>query len=396
MVYRIIVISGIALLIIACTAGRKLSSPTLLPTTSPIVFATTTPRPSPNPTFTNTASSSSTPRPTSTPALLPLSAIDSVNASRVVQLAKVLDDAGGIAISPDRRVLATAGNDGNLRLWDISNPISPISSLLLSLPTAFHKGVTSAAFNSEGQTIAIGTVDETVVEIDLQSHQSLVHDWPLAIVMSVAFSPEGNLLAAGGADGKVRIWETNSASLLFEVQAHNYWVSGLAFAPEGNILASGSSSDGLIKLWNMKSTTPLQTLEDGKRFIYDLAFGPDGNSLLSGGCKVIILTGNGSSSAVCDGGILTLWSLADNKPFRINGEALSTISSVAFTPDGGVFASGVEDGRIWLWDTDSQQVLAVLGGHTAKVTHLQFSQDGCILVSVGIDNAFRLWGVNEP
>ncbi len=381
----------------ACTAPP--APPTLTATRAP--SATTTPTGTPAPSATPSPTARPTRRPTVTiaPTLQPsstlavafLNTISSDNAFQVEQLSRILEDVGGIALSPDRRFLATARNDGFLQLWDISNPLSPISSLLLTLPMRFQTGVTSATFHPNGQIIAVGTADNTVIEIDLQTQKSIVHDWGLAVILSVAYSPDGKLLAAGGADGKIKVWETYTNSLLFEVQAHGLWVSSLEFSPDENILASGSSSDGLIKIWDMKSSIPLLIFEGGDIFIYDITFSPTGDQVLSGGCKLQ------NSNDVCDGGILTLWSIRENlPPFMLEGEGLSTIFSVAFSTDGSFFASGTDDGRIWLWNTASKEILTVLGGHTARVVHLQFSADGALLASVGIDNAFRLWGLKVP
>ena len=69
--------------------------------------------------------------------------------------------------------------------------------------------------------------------------------------------------------------------------------------------------------------------------------------------------------------------------------------SVAFSEDGQLFATGTEEGKIWIWNTETLEVARVLAGHTAKVAHLAFGKDGLILASVGEDNAIFVWGIIE-
>jgi WD40 repeat protein/DNA-binding SARP family transcriptional activator len=193
-------------------------------------------------------------------------------------------------------------------------------------------------------------------------------------VYSVAFSPDGQLLAVGTAEGEVRLWQMPAGQLAGICLGHSHAVSSVAFSPNGETLASGSG-DQTICLWNARTGHILHTLRGHTHHVQSVAFSPDGKILASGsGDQTICLWDTHSGQA-----LHTLYGHTD------------WVLSVAFRPDGEILASGSADQTVRLWDIRAGQVLHTLHGHTQRVHSVAFSPGGEILVSGGDDRTVRLW-----
>ncbi len=238
-------------------------------------------------------------------------------------------------------------------------------------------------------------------------------------ILSVAFSPDGDLLAAGTATGEIRLWHATSGTSLQTVQRHTDWVRSVAFSPDGSTLASGS--DDLTFLWEVSSGTCLNTLQGHTGVVWSVAFSPDGKTLASGSSDRTLRLWNASSgqclntlqghteglksvafspdgSIIASGGwdqTLRLWEVSSGTCLNTLQGHSEGITSVAFSPDGKIIASGSGDRTVRLWDASSGQCLNTLQGHTDRVESVAFSPDGSTVVSGGFDQGVRLWEVSS-
>jgi WD40 repeat protein len=104
-----------------------------------------------------------------------------------------------------------------------------------------------------------------------------------ACVWSVAFSPDGRLLASGSEDHTIKLWEVASGSLVRTLSGHTDHVFSVAFSPDGRLLASGAAwPDNTIKLWEVATGSFVRTLTGHTNSVYSVAFSPDGRLLASG------------------------------------------------------------------------------------------------------------------
>jgi len=196
-------------------------------------------------------------------------------------------------------------------------------------------------------------------------------------VLSVAFSTDGHWLAAGSADGSIKLWHSEDGRVKYTLHGHDNWVGSVAFSPDGKLLASGSS-DRTIKLWRVQDGRLLQTLRGHDDRVRSVAFSPDGTLLASGGADNTV----------------RLWTVADGTLKRTLTGYQGTVRSVAFSPDGKLLASGSADMLVKLWrvqDGSLQRDLQTLQGHVGWVLSVAFSPDGQTLASAGSDNTVTLW-----
>jgi GTPase SAR1 family protein len=163
------------------------------------------------------------------------------------------------------------------------------------------------------------------------------------VVFSVAFDPEGRMLASGSHDNTVRLWEVASGKLLRTLKGHEDFVWSVAFGPAGWMLASGSR-DNTVRLWEVASGKLLRTLKGHERTIYSVAFDPAGRMLASGG--------NDST--------VRLWEVISGKLLRTLEGPTDSVHAVAFSVDGRLLASKSRDGTLRLWSYETWETVAVI------------------------------------
>ncbi len=194
-------------------------------------------------------------------------------------------------------------------------------------------------------------------------------------VLTVAFSPDGNTIASGSGDDTVILWDTDTGQLKHTLIGHKSAVTGVVFSSDGKILAS-SSMDSTLRVWDAV-TGKLRTASDGMpSSITGIAISPDGKTIVGwGGMKKYYLldvaTGN--------------FTVVETEHF---------VSTTVFSPDGDKIAIGGGP-RIQLLDLATGRIKGSLNGHRSNVTHLTFNPDGNILASASLDKTLQLWNFDE-
>jgi WD40 repeat protein len=305
-----------------------------------------------------------------------------------------------VAFSPDGQILALGSPDGNVRLWRVSD-----GSLAGTL-AGHADAVSSVAFSPDGQTLASGSWDNSVrlwrvadgsllLTRELSPPRDAEYQGWLGNVNSVAFSPDGQTLAAGLNDETVRLWRLPDGSPLrtLEVspQGDDSWrgcVNSVAFSPDGQTLASGSN-DGTAILWRVADGVLLHTMPDVEGSwaptgsVKSVAFSPDGQTLASGS----------------DDGAVRLWRTSDGslaRTLKRERDPVSQVNAVAFSPDGQTLASGSTEVTVRLWQVSDGRLARTLAGHPWSISAVAFSPVGQMLASTSGDGTVRLWQVAPP
>jgi len=196
------------------------------------------------------------------------------------------------------------------------------------------------------------------------------------LVVSLAFTPDGKIVASGGTDRKIKIWDVRSGTQLRDLAPLEGPVYSLSFSPDGNVLASGVHHHKII-LWSTATWTPVCVLKH-EFSVNGLSYTPDGKAIASG----------------TSGGTVRLWT-ADGKRLLWRAEGHGSVTSVRVSPDGDIVATAHADRLVRLWKRSTGHLLGALKGHTAAVTSVSFSPDGKLLATAGADRAIRIWSLRK-
>jgi WD40 repeat protein len=142
-------------------------------------------------------------------------------------------------------LLASAGEDGTLRLWN------PDTGEQVRSMTSQGGKVLAVDFSPDGRLVASAATDSSICIWDVGTGDRVrMLPWETVGILSIAFSPDGRYLAAGGQDMTVHIWHVESGNLTATLSGHQGDVRAVAFSPDGHRLVSGSS-DKTIRVWNI-------------------------------------------------------------------------------------------------------------------------------------------------
>jgi WD40 repeat protein/uncharacterized protein YndB with AHSA1/START domain len=245
--------------------------------------------------------------------------------------------------------------------------------------------VMSVAFRPDGRVLAQGMANGGVTFRDLESGEILrtLKENDKAL-WHVAFSADGKKLAASSSDGAARIWDAESGKLILTLKHEKTQVYSSSFSPDGKYIATSMLS--YVKLWNAQTGEELKTFKGHveKPPVTRVTFSPDGQRL---------------ASASWDNHVI-VWDVAEgNKVHKLGpgygGEEYSPFNAVVFSPDGKRLAASTGTNAIWLWDANSGELIRKWSAHDKTAYGLSFSPDGKRLASTSVDQSVRVWDVEK-
>ncbi|NEZ59165.1 serine/threonine-protein kinase [Adonisia turfae] len=296
-----------------------------------------------------------------------------------------------------------------------SGPVSGIPSGPMSLgrPSTGSLGSSKSRISS-----GIPTKSQTSGPRSGPSHWVCTHtlEGHNSWVSTVAFNPKFMVLASGGLDDTVNIWDLQTGTLITSLTGHVRGINGLAFSPRGQILAS-CSDDDTIRLWNAGTGSLLHILKGHRHDVTSVAIGRRSSILISGsedrtvgvwnleqGKLAKVLSGNAGmircvdispdEELVVSGGFdnkIRLWQLGTGEVFRVLSGHLNSVNDVVISADGRLIASASKDRCIKLWSLRSGNLIHTLKGHTREVNAVAIAPNQRTVVSAGGDSSIKVW-----
>jgi len=249
----------------------------------------------------------------------------------------------------------------------------------LVIQNGHSDAIRAVAFSRDGKLLATGGEDNTIKLWNVATGRLIQNfEGHTDFVRSIVFSSAGNTFASGGNDRSVNTWDINSGKLIHSHQFHSDLVTSLDYSRDGRTIAS-ASHDGHIKLWDASSGNLIDTLGDDTDGINAIAFSPDGKVIASGGFDKKV----------------HLWDVKTRSEIRSFGKHSEAINAVAFSPDGRRVASAGNDKAIRIWDSGTGSLAVSFEGLAATISAIVFSPDGKTLVSTGKDRAITIYDLDS-
>lgn len=334
-------------------------------------------------------------------------------------------------------------NMGDFEVLDIRDGTSIIESVESAEDVEWWGSLDSMAFSPDGTIMTTGlSLKKSNTESGL-SKEYEVFVWDLIsgellsrltgfeqAVSSLAFSPDGTMLASGSDVGGAMLWKTEDWSKIrslrgsgkpaeystIEVLSLRSHASSLEYSPDGSVLAT-SASDGTIEIWNTASGLCLKRLTNHSTTIADFAFSADGSELASvsfdghtlrydiSSGKLVAdfeLVGHEVSYGVniSDNGQRLTRVMWDGRVTLYDVDDLTLLYSFSgkrpvLSADGGMLAIAGTNNKIQVWDTTSGEEIYSFSGHSDSINTMTFSPDGTLLASGSADNSIILWDVDS-
>ncbi|MCB0070438.1 MAG: hypothetical protein KDE20_03230 [Caldilineaceae bacterium] len=280
-----------------------------------------------------------------------------------------------MALSMDAagKQLAVGDRSGRVTIWDTAT-FSKTHDFQAHETERFN----DLALNGPGTLLATAGNDRVVRIWDVATEELLFtltgHRTP---VLGVAFSPDGTELATAGADEQIILWSVaDGAQLARYPNIHSRYINSVAFSPDG-ARGISASVDWTAKIWDAKSGAVAATLNAHGDWVYDAVFSHDGRLAATAGAD----------------GIARIWDAQTGVVLQALAGHLDDVTAVAFSADDTMLATASRDGAAMLWDVATGELMMTLTGHKGQLRDVLFSPDGTMLFTASEDMTVRVYAL---
>lgn len=282
-----------------------------------------------------------------------------------------------IAIFTNGKYLISGDDGGNVAVWNLSMPLQPIgtyrnSNSIWSVAASPNLSqIASGDKNRKVQLRRWKSIGTSLQELRADGSTLDSHN---GSICAVEFSPDGQILASGGTDRRIRLWNPDTAKIIYTLDGHQEPVTALKFMPNGKILIS-TGVDRTIRFWDLETKQLLKTIEAHEHKIHALVISPDGQTIITcSSDRTIQIRQLGSSSTA-----------------HILQGHQDAVLTVAISPDGKTIASGSIDGVVKLWDAHTQQLQTTLEAHQSAIKSIVFHPLNGTLITSSWDRSIKFW-----
>jgi hypothetical protein len=285
------------------------------------------------------------------------------------------------SVTADGQFVVTAGVDGTLRLWsaidgkpvDVLPPIAGQAAVTGLLVT----GSSAAVQLADGRQLLRPLFPAWALEREIGSEDG---ESPFADrVLALAFSPDGQWLAAGGGEpsrsGELTLWNVSDGSLVRRFEdAHSDTVLAVEFSADGRWLAS-SAADKFIKVFDPATGQFVRAFEGHTHHVMDVSWKADGTALASAGADNAI----------------KVWNVDTGEQSRTISTYKRQVTALQFVGLQDLIVSGSGDRRVFFHTPSNGQPAREFGGNTDYVYRVATNAEGSLVVSGGEDGSVRVW-----
>ncbi len=276
-----------------------------------------------------------------------------------------------IALSPDGSQIAGGGDDHYVRVWQTAD------GTLTKVLRGHQDWVRSVSFSRDGRTLISAGEDRTILFWDVQAGvQSRMLTLNTPAIYAARFDPQGQSFGVVGFTPKLSIYRTEG-ELAAEFDCPCRDMRALAFSPDGQLLAA-AGQDGRLAIWDLASGRQLHLIQADRRRVRAVEFSPDSSKIATGG----------------EGLNVVVWDVQTGQPLYTLPSRPGKVLSMLFL-DGERLATGGTDNVVRVWDIREQSETMRLVGHTGTVTSLALDNARNILVSGSYDTSIMFWDLNR-
>ncbi len=276
-----------------------------------------------------------------------------------------------LSFSPDGHMLASAGYDKQIRIWDVN------SGMLLTA-LRYHDAFYDIAFSTDGKNVAAASRDGTIQFFSLKTHKKSSITSHFGTLLSIAFTDNGSHIISAGEGERMEMWKTDFSSDIKRYNKHSTYIPAVALSSDGSLLAS-SGWDKTLILWNGNNETPIHQFRNLTAVVYTILFSNDDTQLITTDAKGWIRVYDTRKEALL---------------IEKQGHT-SAINKSVLSPDGRILATAGKDGTVRLWDFRTLRMLSMFQGHSTTVRTLAFSPDGTSVASVDRNKGIMIWKVKD-
>ena len=325
----------------------------------------------------------------------------------------------GLALTPDGKTLVSCAEDGSVRVWDSEGPHRSPAYVALPIPVAPY----GDPFTADSRRLITASLTNPVTIWDVATATEVERIPALGTNnQSVALSPDERLVAVGGLDGTLKVWDLKSQRLIREGQPHRLPVFGMGFLDHGKSLVSvaltpGQQSD--VKRWEVASWREVPFGPIDLNMCYGFAQSPDQRlfavtyaakplnlwGYASGRLEATLGSDGGWSPsfspdgrflAAALGGRALVWEISSRRQLAVLEQYANKVVSVAFSPDGKRLITGSRIGgdlqpAVEIWDYVAQRGLLSLRSRGKFTAWIEFSPDGNTLLALSWHGLAELW-----